>query len=207
MKHLHRKYTGSPQFSSDQCSICERDLAEGERVLDHCHASGKSLGYAHDKCNLKRRTVNYIPIFVHNLLNYDLHFLQKSTPFPKDSKNQVNPITDEKYISLSIGIRIASSTARRGVEKHIYEYLRFVDSFQDGQVSITPKNFQHATKAFQKFGCATLGSCNDLYLTSDTLLLACVVEQFRKVTYSTYGLDSAHYYTCSHLFGDAFPKS
>ena len=40
----------------------------------------------------------------------------------------------------------------------------------------------------------------------DTLLLECVVEQFRKVTYSTYGLDSAHYYTCSHLSGDAFLK-
>ena len=31
-------------------------------------------------------------------------------------------------------------------------------------------------------------------------------EQFRKVAYSTYGLDSAHYYTCSDLSGDAFLK-
>ena len=276
MKQLHRNYTGSPQFPSDQCWICEKDLAESERVLDHCHASGKFLGFAHSKCNLKRRTVNYIPIFAHNLSNYDLHFICKHLHhFPADSKIQVIPITDEKYISLSIGIRVASYTDRRGVEKHVYEYLRFVDSFrfmassldklvsylpaenfslldnhfpqhcsedlqllhqkgfypysyfdshekfqekslpsiekwtnslQDGQVSITPANFQHATKVFQKFGCENLGSYHDLYLTTDTLLLACVVEQFRKVTYSTYGLDSAHYYTCSHLSGDAFLK-
>ena len=41
---------------------------------------------------------------------------------------------------------------------------------------------------------------------TDTLLLACVFESFRKMTYATYGLDTAHYYTSSHLSGDAFPK-
>ena len=70
----------------------------------------------------------------------------------------------------------------------------------------TPEDFQHATKVFQKFDCENVGSYHDLYLTTDTLLLACVVEQLRKITYSTYGLDNAHYYTCSHLSGDAFVK-
>ena len=170
---------------------------------------------------------------------------------------------------------VASYTDRRGVEKYVYEYLRFVDSFrfmgsslvkllsylpaenfslldnhfpqhcsehlqllhgkgfypysyfdshesfqekslpsvekrtnslQDGQVLITPDDFQHATKVLQKFGCENLGSYHDLYLTTETLVLACVVEQFPKVTYSTYGLDSAHYYACSHLSGDASLK-
>ena len=116
MKQLHRNYTGSPQFAYDQCSICERDLAESERVLDHCHASGKFLGFAHSKCNLKRRTVNYIPIFAHSLSNYELQFICRNLQlFPEDSKIQVIPITNEKYISLSIGIRVASDTDRRGV--------------------------------------------------------------------------------------------
>ena len=83
---------------------------------------------------------------------------------------------------------------------------KWTNSFQDVQVSISPENFQHATKVFQKFGSENLGSYHDLYLTTDTLLLACVVEQFRKVTLSTCGLDSVHYYTCSHLFGKAFLK-
>ena len=50
--------------------------------------------------------------------------------FPAESKIQVLPINDEKYISLSIGIRVASYTDRRGVEKHVYEYVRFVDSLR-----------------------------------------------------------------------------
>ena len=84
LKQLYRDCTRSPQLPSDQCWICERDLAESERVLDHCHASGKFLGFAHSECNLKRRTVNYIPIFAHNVSNYDLHFICKNLkPFPR----------------------------------------------------------------------------------------------------------------------------
>ena len=33
-----------------------------------------------------------------------------------------------------------------------------------------------------------------------------MVEEFRTLCYNTYGLDSAHYFTCSHLSGDAFLK-
>ena len=57
------------------------------------------------------------------------------------------------------------------------------------------------------FGCETPCSYHDLYLTTDTLLLASVIEQIRKVSYSTYGLHSVHYYTCSNLSGDAYMKA
>ena len=89
--------------------------------MDHCHASGKFLGFVRSKGNLKGRTVNYIPIFAHILSSFDLHFIFKNLLlFPEYSKIQVIHITDEKYISLSIGIKVASSTDRRGVEKHVY---------------------------------------------------------------------------------------
>ena len=45
-----------------------------------------------------------------------------------------------------------------------------------------------------------------MYLKTDTLLLACVFEEFSSLCYKTYGLDSAHYFTCSHLSGAAFLK-
>ena len=108
----------------------ERDSAESERILDQCLVSGKFLGFAHSYCNLKRRTVNYIPIFAHNLSIYDLHFVSKNLHlFPEDIKIQVIPITEERYISLSICNRVASYTDRRGVENYVYELLLFVDSF------------------------------------------------------------------------------
>ena len=131
MKQLHRNYTGAPQFPSDQCWICEGHLAEGDRLLDHSHASRRLfVVFAPDKCNLKPRTVNYISIVGHHVSNYDLHFICKNLYlFPEGNKIQVIPITDEKYNSLSLGTKVASYTDRRGVAKHVYEYLRFVDSY------------------------------------------------------------------------------
>ena len=48
-----------------------------DKVLDHCHYGGEFLGSAHNECNLKRKTLNFIPMLAHNLSNYDLHLLFK----------------------------------------------------------------------------------------------------------------------------------
>ena len=58
--------------------LWKRELAEGDRVFDHCHAGGKFLVFGHSECNLKWGTVNYIPIFALNLSNYDLNFICKN---------------------------------------------------------------------------------------------------------------------------------
>ena len=38
------------------------------------------------------------------------------------------------------------------------------------------------------------------------MLLACVFEEFRSISYETYGLDCAHHFTASNLAGDAFKR-
>ena len=80
------------------------------------------------------------------------------------------------------------------------------DSLRNGAIMVTQEEWNHADNLFQTFGCLNLGDYHDLYLKTDTLLLACVFEEFRSLCYTTYGLDSAHYFTCSHLSGDAFWK-
>ena len=276
-KQLHRVYHGQPPSANDSvCWLCEAPLSTTERVVDHCHSTGKFLGFAHSKCNLKRRTVNYIPVVAHNLSNYDLHHICKNLHFfSEDCRVQVIPLNDEKYVSLSIGVKVDTYIDSRGVEKNVYEYLRFIDSYrfmassleklvsflpkdsfhlldltfsdhsqadcellyqkgfypysyfdshekfnekqlpprrfwtnslQDGAISISETEFEHAKHVFAVFNCETLGDYHDVYLISDTLLLACVFEAFRKMTFSTYGLDSAHFFTCSNLSGDAFLK-
>ena len=109
-KQQHRDFRGSgPLVDSSLCWLCEFPMAEIDKVLDHCHFTGKFLGYAHSKCNLEKKTVNYVPILVHNLSNYDLqHICKNPTFFSNDSKVQVIPVTDEKYLSLSIGVKGAS---------------------------------------------------------------------------------------------------
>ena len=279
-KQSHRVYRGRPPYPSDQateCWICCLPFVHEPKVLDHCHYSGKFLGYAHNQCNLKRRSINYVPVIAHNSSNYDLHHLCKNLhEFDSECKVELIPLTDEKYITLSIGVKVNSFTDKHGVTKNVYEYLRFLDSYRflpssldelvsylppesftlldnyfNGYVpvekqllhqkgfypynyftnfskfaetelpsinywtnslrgnerSITQTEYAHAQKVFATFGCQCLGDYHDLYLKCDTLLLACVVEEFRKLCFATYGLDPVHYFTCSHLSGDAFIRT
>ena len=52
---------------------CIHYTNEHDKCLDHCHFSGKFLGWSDEKCNLARRTVNFTPVIGHNIQNYDLH--------------------------------------------------------------------------------------------------------------------------------------
>ena len=71
---------------------------------------------------------------------------------------------------------------------------------------LNEEEWNHAQKVYERFSCSNLGDYHDLYVKTDTLILACVVEEIRTLCYNTYGLDSAHYFTCSHLSGDVFLK-
>ena len=118
------------------CWICEgqfginRDL-EDDKVIDHCHYLGKFLGFAHPECNLQRKAVNFIPVMAHNLSNYDLHhvclYIHKFKP---GCKTEVIPSTDEKYITLTVGVPVRTYQDKNGVTKTIFEYLRFIDSYR-----------------------------------------------------------------------------
>ena len=210
----------------------------------------------------------------HNLSNYDLHheclYIHK---FKSDCKIEVMPSTDEKYITLTIGLTVRIFQDKNGLTKTVFEYLRFIDSFRfmasstacylpkekftilescfadypeadrdllhrkgyypysyfddiskfeekklparnqwkdslrNGAKKLTEEECNQSQKVYERFNCANLGEYHDLYLKTNTLILACVVEEFRTLGYNTYGLDSAQYFTCSHLSGDAFLKT
>ena len=69
------------------------------------------------------------------------------------------------------------------------------------------KEYQNAWLAYTGFGCQTLGEYSHLYLATDTLILSCVFEEFRRVCYETYKLDCAQYCTASNLSGDAYMRT
>ena len=57
----------SDRFNKEiNCWICEKELGE-DKVRDHCHYTGRYRGAAHNKCNLKYRRPNFVPVFFHNL--------------------------------------------------------------------------------------------------------------------------------------------
>ncbi|GFU61268.1 uncharacterized protein TNCV_5033271 [Trichonephila clavipes] len=97
--------------SSTLCSICENPL-NGDAVRDNDHLTGAYRGAAHNRCNLNFKLANYIPVVIHNLRNYDGHFLIQGIGKFKEKRIQCIPENSEKFISFTLSS------------------LRFIDSFQ-----------------------------------------------------------------------------
>ena len=100
-----------------------------------------------------------------------------------------------------------------------YEYMDSFERFHETQLpekekfysslsgkGITDEEYEHAKQVWAALGCRNLGDYHDLYVETDTLLLADVFENFRKVCQERYGLDPAHYYSAPGLSWDALLK-
>ena len=64
---------------------------------------------------------------------------------------------------------------------------------------VSDKEYEHACKVWNEFGIKNMGDYHDLYLKTDTILLANVLELFRSVCMKIYGSDPAHFYTAPGL--------
>ena len=58
---------------------------------------------------------------------------------------------------------------------------------------ITDVDYRHAERVFKNFNNKNLGNYHDLYVQSETLLLADVFENFRNKCFEIYELDPAHF--------------
>ena len=70
----------------------------------------------------------------------------------------------------------------------------------------TDEDYAHAQKVWKEFNIKNLGEYNDLYVQSDTLLLADVFENFRDRCIEKYELNPAHFLSASGLVWQACLK-
>ena len=59
--------------------------------------------------------------------------------------------------------------------------------------NITDIDYRHSMRVFKEFKMNNLGDYHDLYVQSNTLLLADIFENFRNMSLKTYGLDPANF--------------
>ena len=59
--------------------------------------------------------------------------------------------------------------------------------------SITDVHYRHANRVFKEFNIKCLGEYHDLYVQSDSLLIADVFENFRKKCIEVYEGDPAYF--------------
>ena len=93
------------------CYICEGKLGR-DKVLDHCHFTGRYRGAAHRKCNLEFSTPKFFPVIFHNLSGYDSHLFIKKMGV-SEGKIDCIPLNDEKYISFTKRLWLKSSWRMR----------------------------------------------------------------------------------------------
>ena len=103
---------------------------------------------------------------------------------------------------------------RKGV--YPYECMDSWDKFNETSIpnkesfltmeNITETDYIQANNVFKTFKLNNLGDYHDLYVQSDTLLLADVFENFRKACIKTYELDPAHFISLPGLAWQACLK-
>ena len=113
--------------NATHCHICEGELRE-DKVLDHCHLTGKYRGAAHNECNLNYKIPKFFPVIFHNLSGYDAHLFIKNL---STSKGKINCIAsnEENYISFTKQIVVDTFT-KEGKQHDVKRDIRFIDSFR-----------------------------------------------------------------------------
>jgi len=115
--------------NASNCYVCQKPfINEMTKVRDHDHlgvnTDSESQNYSNyrgaacQKCNLCLQNPPFIPVYFHNLRNFDGHLLLTTAGKYKDRKLSCIPNNMEKYISFSVG------------------KLRFLDSYQCMQSSL-----------------------------------------------------------------------
>ena len=84
-------------------------------------------------------------------------------------------------------------------EKELLSLQHWSDVFNGGKVAVTEADLEHARKVFREFKGQKLDDYYNLYFEFDTLLLACVFEEFRQISHQIYGMDYAHFFSASNL--------
>ena len=118
---------------ASRCHICFKqfgDSKKGPKVCNHCHYTGCYRGPTHRNCNLMYRIPSYIPVFFHNLLDYDAHLFIRE--LGRHSRDTIEVIAKNKedYISFSVEVAVDKYVDNLGNKKDKLIKLRFIDSFK-----------------------------------------------------------------------------
>ncbi|CAB4032813.1 DNA polymerase [Paramuricea clavata] len=92
----------------------------------------------------------------------------------------------------------------RGLKKLRSSKEKFFSKLSNENISDT--DYERACTVWNTFNMKTMRNYHDLYLNTDVLLLADVMENFRKVCKTNYGLDPMWYYTAPGLAWDVALK-
>ena len=126
-------------------------------------------------------------------------------------------VTFDKFIHTKRHMNVDKLFFQKQV--YCYEYMDSFERFKETELppkecffsrltneGISDEDYEQAKELWTRLDCKTLQDYHDAYLTLDTLLLADVFENLRRLGQETYGLDAAHYVTGPGFCWDACLK-
>ncbi|VVC33455.1 Ribonuclease H-like domain,Recombination endonuclease VII,Zinc finger C2H2-type [Cinara cedri] len=121
-----------------QCDLCDGGFsAANPKVADHNHLSGKFRQTLCNTCNLKLQVPKFVPCYLHNLSNYDSHFIITELGYDAETISVI-PNSEDKFISFS---KYVSNTFT----------VRFIDTFRFMASSLASLASNLVTSDFGKF--------------------------------------------------------
>ncbi|HYT46507.1 MAG TPA: hypothetical protein VEP90_29535, partial [Methylomirabilota bacterium] len=114
--------------TATECEYCKVEFRFVEKVRHHDHVSGEQIAVICQACNSKiRQPIAYLPVFFHNLKNYDMHHLclEEFSNMPHWTFKPI-ATTQERYITLTAKFKID----RDAGNKPIFYEVRFIDLYQ-----------------------------------------------------------------------------
>ena len=165
-----------------------------------------------DKCDNCEYNLRFV-----NATNETLTF--ECVDCKKEYKKEVNNKLKERFLNVYKfwDYDMNLSLLRKGV--YPYEYMDDWDKFEEKELpaiesfhsdltmeDISDMDLKHANNVFNKFNLNNLGDYHDLYVKSDTLLLAGIFENFRNACLDNYGLDPTHFVSLPGLAWQACLK-
>ena len=177
IKHLEAK----------KCFLCndnfDNRVEAKKKVADHCHFTGLYRGAAHMKCNIDYCFKKYhIPVFFHNLKNYDAHLIISNLEKLNTKKEQISVIAhnSEKFITFSLNrlefkdsFSFLSSSLDKLVKLTKYEDNKLRDNWQEHfKYSFKGKYIKNEKDLFllTEKGVYPYDYCNDFNKFNDTEL-------------------------------------
>ncbi|XP_052124667.1 uncharacterized protein LOC127749656, partial [Frankliniella occidentalis] len=141
----------------------------------------------------------------YNFLSSSLDSLVRDLTFETDFEilKEVFPEEEKQKLLLRKGVYPYSHM--QSVEVFEEKSLPSKDKFWNdlSEEHISDEDYLHAQKVWETFECKTMGEFHDLYVKSDSLILACVFEAYRRMTMKNFNLDVAYYYSSPGFAWDA----
>ena len=158
-------------------------------------------GIHNDKCNKCKSNLCYMKVVDEKLI---FRCLNCNKNYKKEINKELVERFSNTYNFCNNDINKFVMLLRKDV--YPYDYMDRWDKFNEKLIpskesfyssltleNITEIDYIQANNVFKTFKLNNLGDYHNLYVKSDTLLLADVFENFRKTCIKTYKLDPAHF--------------